>query len=377
MPKLFLNDNEVSFQMGQTILDVAKENGVDIPTLCHIPSLDAAGLCRICVVEADGNDDLLPACATPAGEDMRIQTDSPQVRATRKSILEMIVESGLHNCFAMDLPKERWSEDQIKATKQPWHDKNCPAHGDCRLQSLAVEYSVSMKNVGSLGEDRPLDDEHPMIVRDFSRCIGCGRCVQVCNEIQVNGAIPPPYGRREDYSGSRGWLPEADYLNCTHCGECVQACPVGALFEKKSYGLFNKREDAKKVRSTCTYCGVGCQLELNVIDGKIVRVTSDPEAPGPNRGSLCVKGRFGYDFINHPDRLKTPLIKENGEFKEASWDEALDLVARRFSEIKENQGPDALAFFTSARCSNEENYLMNKFARAVVGTNNIDHCARL
>lgn len=164
--------------------------------------------------------------------------------------------------------------------------------------------------------------------------------------------------------------------NCLFCGECVSVCPTGALTCKQAR-LKGRSWELKKVVTTCTYCGVGCQLELNVKDNKVVKVTSNHEIPGPNKGSLCIKGRFAYDFIDHPDRLRTPLIKENGEFREASWDEAIGLVAKRFGEIKAESGPDSLAFFTSARTGNEANYLMNKFSRAVIGTNNIDHCARL
>jgi predicted molibdopterin-dependent oxidoreductase YjgC len=163
---------------------------------------------------------------------------------------------------------------------------------------------------------------------------------------------------------------------CDGAGFCLATCPTGALTYKQA--RFKGRPwELEKVATTCTYCGVGCQMELHIKDNEVVKVSSSDRIPGPNNGSLCVKGRFGYDFINHPDRLKIPLIKEKGVFREASWDEALDLVAQRFSTIKAKSGPDSLAFFTSARCTNEENYLMNKFARAVIGTNNIDHCARL
>ncbi len=214
-----------------------------------------------------------------------------------------------------------------------------------------------------------------MILRDFNKCVLCYRCIAACNDIQVNNAIPVPFGRRGNNPTATAWFPVADYDLCVHCGECVQACPVGALIEKKAQGKALTWQ-LKKTRTTCPYCGVGCQIWLHTKDNQVVKVTGVEEAL-PNRGRLCVKGRFAYDFIHSPDRLTTPLIKENGTFREASWDEALDLVAARFLKIKENDGPQYLAGLTSARATNEENYLMQKLVRTGFGTNNIDHCARL
>ena len=164
--------------------------------------------------------------------------------------------------------------------------------------------------------------------------------------------------------------------DCVFCGQCVQACPVGALYPRDHVPDFFSPNEVKKVRTTCSYCGVGCQIYLHVADNKVVRVTG-VEDVGPNYGRLCVKGRFAYDFLHHPDRLKRPLIRENDTFREATWDEALDLVAKKLTEIKETSGPDAIGVFTSARLTNEENYLAQKMTRAAIGTNNIDHCARL
>ena len=372
MPELEINHRPVSFKQGQTILDVAKENGINIPTLCYLSEAVPTGRCRICLVQVEGSDRLLTACDTPAGEGMNIFTDSPAVKVARKTNLEMLIASGAHNCLIMDQSRNNWTELQFNIMAQPWHNIICPSYGECRLQDLAIEYGISTKGLDLKYEGHMLDDETPMIVRDYSRCIGCGRCIQACNEIQVNAAIPAPYGSGRDRPSE--CYPLADYDNCTHCGQCVQACPTGALFEKKAFGRIAANE-AEKIRTTCPYCGVGCQQWLHVKDNEIVKVTGVENAE-PNRGRLCVKGRFGYEFIHSDERLTVPLIRKQDGFREASWDEALDLVASKFLQIKKEYGPDALAGISCARSINEDSYNMQKLFRATIGTNNIDHCAR-
>jgi predicted molibdopterin-dependent oxidoreductase YjgC len=372
MPELEINHQMVSFEEGQTILEAAEKNNIKIPTLCYLAEASPTGRCRICLVQVEGSDRLLTACDTPAGEGMKIFTESPAVKAARKTNIEMLVASGAHNCLIMDQSRDNWTQSQLMTMEQPWHNIMCPSYGDCRLQELAIEYGVSVDDLDLQYEGHLLDDETPMIVRDFSRCIGCGRCIQACNEIQVNGAIPVPYGSRKDHP--RGWYPVVDYDHCTHCGQCVQVCPTGALFEKKAFGLAAANE-TKKVRTTCPYCGVGCQQWLHMDGDRIIKVTA-VENGAPNMGRLCVKGRFGYDFIYSEERLKAPLIKEGDGFREASWDEALDLVADKFKEIIKEHGPDAIAGVSCARSINEDSYQMQKLFRAVFKTNNIDHCAR-
>ena len=214
---------------------------------------------------------------------------------------------------------------------------------------------------------------NPLIVRDFSRCILCGRCVQACNEVVVNRAIS--HGYRGSYSKIvTGGDNPYQQSECVYCGQCVEACPVGALTEKKAKGLGVPGRRRRSAPPAPT-AALAASMWLHVKDDQIVKVTA-VEDGAPNQGRLCVKGRFGYDFIYSEERLKTPLIKENGDFREASWDEALDLVAAKFKEIIEKHGPDAIAGVSCARSINEDSYQMQKLFRAVVGTNNIDHCAR-
>jgi predicted molibdopterin-dependent oxidoreductase YjgC len=348
---LNIDAQAVEFQPGQTILEVARAAGIyTIPTLCYLKDTTATGSCRMCMVEVEGARTLLPACATAATPGMVIKTESARVDASRRMVLELLLASGNHNCLI------------------------CEANGVCELQALAYRYQVPTP-IFAYPSDRPyeIEDNKYLIRRDFSKCIMCGRCVRACNEKQVNKAISIGYRGPDNKIVTRADLTYSD-SDCVFCGECVQSCPVGALLELKAIGK-GRPWETRKVRTTCPYCGVGCQLWLHVKDGKIVKVTG-VEGAAPNQGRLCVKGRFGYDFIYSPDRLTMPLIKENGEFREASWDEALDLVAAKLKETIAKHGPDAVAGVSSARSINEDSYQMQKLFRAVIGTNNIDHCAR-
>jgi predicted molibdopterin-dependent oxidoreductase YjgC len=345
-----INGKIFSFEPGQSILSVARGAGIPVPTLCDYKDLTPSGACRVCVVEVEGARTLLPACATQAAPGMVVQTEPPRVVAARRMVIELMLASGNHNCLV------------------------CEASGVCELQALAYRYEVATPAFAN-PPDTPYyyEDDNSMIVRDFSKCVMCGRCVRACNERQVNQAIAIGYRGAHNKIVARVDYPYID-SDCLFCGECVQACPVGALLDKNAMGQ-GRPWELTQVRTTCPYCGVGCQMDIYVKDDHIVKITGADAIP--NQGKLCIKGRFGWQFINHPDRLTTPLIKENGTFREASWDEALDLVASRFREIRDQAGPDKIGGWCSARVTNEENYLMQKFMRAVIGTNHVDHCARL
>lgn len=334
---------------GQTILEVAQANGFSIPTLCHIKGLTPTGACRICVVEVEGMRNLVAACSSPATDGMVVRTDTERVLNARRFIVELLV-----SCHPLDC-------------------MTCEKAGDCTLQNMAYELGVTSTTMEGEKYNYPVDSSNPFIVRDYNKCILCLKCVRVCNEIQGIEAIKN-INRGFDTRIATAFNATLQDSNCVFCGQCVQVCPVGALTAKKAKGL-GRAWETQKVRTTCPYCGVGCQLDLHMKGEQVVSVSA-VEDGSPNKGRLCVKGRFGYDFIYSGDRLTTPLIKENGAFREASWDEALDLVATKFKQIIAESGPDAIGGVSCARSINEDSYQMQKLFRAVIGTNNIDHCAR-
>jgi predicted molibdopterin-dependent oxidoreductase YjgC len=349
--RLVIDGKEVTTAAGNTILMAARQAKIHIPTLCYHPRLPVSGACRVCVVEVEGRPALVASCAMPVAEGMVVHTKTERVLRARRLVVDLLLASGDHNCLL------------------------CQSNGSCELQDLAYELGIESFRFPVDSPGYPKDTSNAMIERDLNKCILCGRCVRACNEVQVNEVIDFGYRGGKAKIVTAWDLPYGE-SECVFCGECVSVCPTGALTERQA--KFKARPwKLQKVRTTCAYCGVGCQLELNVAEGQVVKVTSDYRYGPPNFGSLCVKGRFGYDFIHHPERLKTPLVREKDSLREASWDEALELVAKKFSEMRSRYGADALAGLTSAKCTNEENYLFQKFFRAVLGTNNVDHCARL
>ena len=338
---LEIDGKQYSAREGQTILDVCRDAGIEVPTLCYEPKLPGFGACRMCVVEVEGARSLVASCATPAARGMVVRSESPQVIAARKMVLQLLLSSGNHNCAARGSDERDWTAFQLAVEEGDRSEKLCPTWGDCRLQDLAYHYQVTGEGHPGTEIHYPLEDVNPMIVRDFSRCILCGRCVQACNDIQVNKAISFGFRGAETKIIAAGDRPLKD-SDCVFCGECVQVCPVGALVEKDVRYQIRPWE-TRQVRTTCSYCGVGCQINLHVLDNRVVKV-SGVEGEAPNYGSLCVKGRFGYNFISSPDRLTQPLIKRNGEFQEASWDEALDDVAARIRKAMQEDRRDEIMY---------------------------------
>lgn len=373
--RIIINGRDCEFTPGETILDVATRQHIEIPTLCHLKGVTPTGACRICIVEVQGRTDLVPSCSTPASEQMVVRTESSRVITYRKAILELMLASGNHNCAIGSSKEESWTAFQMATLNNDKNEDLCPAWGDCELQNLAYKYQVKgrQNSQPQPAVTLPVERDNPFIIRDSSRCILCGRCVAACNDVQVNRAIDFGY-RGSDSKIIAGADDSLMHSDCVFCGQCVQACPVGALVEKKALG-YGRPWETEKIRTTCPYCGVGCQQLLHVKNKKIVKVTG-VEDGAPSMGRLCVKGRFGYDFIYSKERLTTPLIRENGELRPASWDEALNLVADKFTQIIKDHGPDALAGVSCARSINEDSYQMQKLFRAVFKTNNIDHCAR-
>ncbi|MBI3986034.1 MAG: molybdopterin-dependent oxidoreductase, partial [Lentisphaerae bacterium] len=350
---LIIDGKTASVPEGTTLLEAAAAVQIDIPRLCYDPRVEPLASCRLCVVKLAGRPGMVTSCNTAAAAGMRVTTEDEEIAAVRKGILELIL-----------------SEHRVSCT-------SCDQEGDCRLQDYAYRYGADEARFGRPPPYVPRPNyatTNKGLSYDPTKCIRCGLCVKFCADVQMAEALT--FTRRgETMEVTTAFDIPLHESTCELCGGCVRVCPTGAIREKAARGLGRAR-DLIKVPTTCTYCGVGCTLELNVNPGlnRIVRVTTQP-GMGSNDGNLCVKGHFAFDFTHSPERLKTPLIKENGAFREASWDEAIALVGRRLRELRDLHGPEGIAFQSSCRCTNEENYLMQKLARIPGGTNNIDQCA--
>ncbi len=352
---LTMNGRALTARPGQTLLEVALANGIEIPRLCYDPRLTATGACRLCVVEIEGQRGLQTSCTRLVEEGMVVHSDTPAIHRARKATVEMLLSEHDHRCTT------------------------CDKDGDGLLQDYAYDYRIEETGLPSIAPspgEVNYTSGNSAIVYDPSKCVRCQRCVKICDEVQVAHALTMK-DRAGNVRVTTGFDVALYDSDCEVCGQCIGTCPTNALYERAAVGK-GKAKDLVRTRTTCVYCGVGCQLDLNVNrrTGRIVRVTSPPGVV-PNDGNTCVKGRFGMEYVGKDDRLTVPLIRENGTLREATWDEALDLVATRLSTIKKEHGPNALAGFSSAKTPNEDNYVMQKLVRAVFGTNNIDHCARL
>jgi len=355
--KLTINGRQIIAKEGATVLEAALGAGIYIPTLCYDPDLKPFGGCRLCVVEIEGMRGLVSSCTTPVTDNMVVHTDTPRVNQSRRITMELISANHHGDCLA------------------------CAKNQDCELLKIGRYLGIEQGRIEQLRKDTEVlsvDDSHPAFIRDLNKCILCAKCVRACHEIVCHDAIDIAFRGDSARIATFGDKPIIESV-CKSCGECVARCPTGALVPKW------EKTPTHEVKTICSYCGVGCSIYLGVRDNKVVSVRGDAEGP-TNRGILCVKGRWGYDFINHTERLTLPLIRISGVdrgvwqdkkvdevFRQATWDEALELVARKLRDY----GPDEVGVIASAKCTNEENYVMQKFARAVLATNNIDHCARL
>jgi NADH-quinone oxidoreductase subunit G len=341
--KLTIDGIEVVVERGKTILEAAQSAGIRIPTLCHDRRLIPFGACRLCVVQQKGKSELVPSCFTPAKNGMEILTQSPKISESRRLQLQLILLNHPMTC------------------------PRCEKEGECDLQNLIYEYGVEETRYPWEPMMFPSDDHSLLLQRDSNKCILCGRCARICDEVQGVGELS--FTRR----GIKTAI-DTDFhrpIQCEFCGQCMDTCPVGAITSNR-FDYTTKSWELKETTTPCPYCGCGCLLTIGSKDGEIKRVFSDPDR-GPSDGNLCVRGRFGWDFVDHPERIKTPLLRVNGAFKEASWDEVLQFIAHQFEEAKDQYGLEAIAGMASSRLTNEEYYLFQKLFREAVGTNQIGY----
>jgi formate dehydrogenase alpha subunit len=347
-----VDGREIAFAEGQTVLDAARSAGIDIPSLCRHRKTGAPGNCRLCVVEVEGMEGFQISCRLPASTGMTVRAHSDALLELRRSLITLLLSNGRHDC------------------------ERCEADGHCELQDAARLLEVEKPDFIVDRPYPPVDRSSPMIVRRPELCIGCGRCVAACREQVVHDVL--------DFAGrgaDRRVICDEDLplgeSRCVSCGECVQLCPTGALLDGAASSRVLRNADT--VETVCPYCGVGCGLTLHVDrrSGRVVGATGTESHPVSD-GMLCVKGRYGLGFIHNDERLTGPLLRlPDGSLRETTWEEAIAFFADRFQAIRKEHGPDSVAGLSSAKCTNEENYLFQKLFRQVIGTNNVDHCARL
>lgn len=356
MKVAYIDNKPYEIKEGETILSFVKRYLGEslIPTLCDAPNLDPFGACRVCSVdvalEEDGKRKTMASCHTPVGEGQYIYPNSEDIEALRRNIMELVL------------------------TDHPLDCLTCEVNGNCELQTVAAQVGIREVRYpeGENHLDKEKDLSHPYMTSDFSKCINCFRCVRACDEVQGQFVLSMA-GRGFDSHIVKGHDQSFMDSDCVSCGACSQACPTSAIsdvFQSKAI------KATEKTRTICTYCGVGCNLEVATSNGEVMSIQAPYDAE-VNQGHTCLKGRYAFKFYNHPERLNSPMIKRNGEFEKVSWEDAYDYIVNKLTTYKSEFGPDSIAGISSSRCTNEENYLMQKFIRTVVGTNNIDGCARV
>ncbi|MBN1191147.1 MAG: (2Fe-2S)-binding protein [Dehalococcoidales bacterium] len=339
---LTINGQEVSARPGTTVFEAARAAGIYIPSLCYHPDLKPYGACRLCLVEIEGMRGMPTSCTTPVSPGMKVHTETGAVNRVRRSVVEMLIADHPSDCLT------------------------CSSNQHCELQKVAAYLDMKEIRLPRKAPSFAVDDSNPFFSLDRNKCILCGICTRTCNEITCVGAIDMINRGYAMKVATFGDAPLFESV-CQSCGECAARCPVGALTPVKSL------QPTSEVETTCPYCGTGCSMILGIRDEKIVSVRGNP-AGAANQGRLCVKGRFGIDeFVHSPERLTAPLIRQDGKLEKATWDEALELIASRLSSHR----PHETAVISSSRTSNEDNYLAQKFARVVLGNNNVDNCARV
>ncbi len=352
-PTITLDGRAVEFTDGETIYDVTRRVGTDVPTLCYDDRLEPFGACRLCVVELEGARNPVASCTTMAVDGMVVRTRTEGLERHRKTLVEMVVSE---NPRGVEIDPLRGLASQ-------------------ELAHLAVQYEAdgSRFEGAQSGRSRP-DDPNPMILRDYDHCISCYRCVRVCAEQEGDYAISVENRGFETRITTEfgGFLQDSA---CTFCGQCVQTCPTGALGDQRALAHADAPGDVERTRSICPYCGVGCSVDLLSKGDTLVGV--QPAMDGPaNQGALCVKGQFAWEWVQHPDRLKTPLVRVDGELVPATWDEALDRAAEGFRGVVERHGRHAVYAIASGRAPHESAYSVQKFVRAGFMSNHVDNCSR-
>jgi len=339
---LTIDGKKIVADKEKTVLEAATENGIYIPTMCYLKKLNPIGSCRVCLVDVEGADDPMTSCQLPVMEGMVVSTKSDSVIELRQLMVKLILVNHPVDCTV------------------------CERSGECRLQDITYEFGISRQDLKAEPVERQKRYDWKLIRYNPYLCILCERCIRVCHEVQGVSAY------KIKNNGFRSVIDTVDEkpLDCDFCGQCIAVCPVGAM----SSGLVLQARswELSKVRTVCSYCGVGCSINLDVKKGKVYRITSDDNI-GINNGNLCAMGRFGYQCIDTEERIKTPLIRKGDKLVPASWDEALKVVSNKFKEIKNHNGGEAIAGIGSERASNEDNYLFQKFFRTVLGSHNIDN----